>query len=88
MSKPGLRRLDWIRSVLNRLYNSALEERKVAWEKEEKSVTHERRCGLAQSRQASDLRGKVRVVGEQSSHVLSGDGQIAAQAKGISISGN
>ena len=32
MSKGGLRRLDWIRSVLNRLYNSALEERKDTWE--------------------------------------------------------
>ena len=33
MSKGGLRRVDWIRSVLNRLYNSALEERKDTWER-------------------------------------------------------
>ena len=32
MSKGGLRRVGWIRSVLNRLYNSALEERKDTWE--------------------------------------------------------
>ena len=39
LSKNGVRRLDWIRFVLNRLYNSALEERKNAWEKDRKSVS-------------------------------------------------
>ena len=39
LTKKGYRRLDWIRSRLNRLYNSALEERKEAWEKEKKSVS-------------------------------------------------
>ncbi len=51
MSKGGLRRVDWIRSVLNRLYNSALEERKDTWEKEEKSVTlYDQLRGLTQQR--------------------------------------
>ena len=39
MSKGGLRRLDWVRSILNRLYNSALEERKKAWESKQLGVT-------------------------------------------------
>ena len=39
MTKAGMRRFDWIRSVLNRLYNSSLEERKYFWEKEQKSVS-------------------------------------------------
>ena len=39
MSKGGLRRLDWVRSILNRLYNTALEERKTAWESEQRRVT-------------------------------------------------
>ena len=39
LSKGGIRRLDGVRSILNRLYNAALEERKMAWESEQRSVT-------------------------------------------------
>ena len=39
VSKGGLRRLDRVRSILNRLYNSALEERKKAWESKQLGVT-------------------------------------------------
>ena len=39
LSKGGLRRLDWVRSILNRLYNAALEERKTAWESEQGHLT-------------------------------------------------
>ena len=39
LSRNGYRRLDWIRSVLNRLYNAYLEERRDAWEQDQKHVT-------------------------------------------------
>ena len=53
LSKNGVRRLDWIRSVLNRLYNSALEERKNAWEKDRKSVSlYDQMKGLTRKRKA------------------------------------
>ena len=39
LSKPGLQRLDWIRGVLNRLYNACLQERREAWDNEKKRVT-------------------------------------------------
>ena len=52
-----MRRLDWIRFVLNRLYNSALEERKNAWEKDRKSVSlYDQMKGLTRKRKA-DAKG-------------------------------
>ena len=39
LTRNGYRRLDWIRSILNRLYNACLEERRHAWEKNKKRVT-------------------------------------------------
>ena len=67
MSKGGLRRVDWIRSVLNRLYNSALEERKDTWEKEEKSVTlYDQLRGLTQQRRNDpDGLGAIAVKAER-----------------------
>ena len=51
LSKGGLRRLDWVRSVLNRLYNAALEERKTAWESEQRGVTlYDQMKGLTSQR--------------------------------------
>ena len=67
MSKGGLRRLDWIRSVLNRLYNSALEERKDTWEKDENSVTlYDQLRGLTQQRRNDpDGLGAIAVKAER-----------------------
>ena len=39
LSKGGIRRLDGVRSILNRLYNAALEEHRTAWESEQRGVT-------------------------------------------------
>lgn len=53
LSKNGMRRLDWIRPVLNRLYNSALEKRRKAWEKDRKSVyLNDQMKGLTRQRKA------------------------------------
>ena len=59
--------MDWIRSVLNRLYNSALEERKDTWEKEEKSVTlYDQLRGLTQQRRNDpDGLGAIAVKAER-----------------------
>ena len=67
MSKGGFRHLDWIRSVLNRLYNSALEERKDTREKEEKSVTlYDQMRGLTQQRRNDpDGLGAIAVKAER-----------------------
>ena len=67
LSKNGVRRLDWIRSVLNRLYNSALEERKNAWEKDRKSVSlYDQMKGLTRKRKADPERlGSIAVKVER-----------------------
>ena len=51
MSKAGFQRLDRIRSILNGLYNSALEERRDCWEKEGEVVT---RCAASLGLQAGE----------------------------------
>ena len=51
VSKRGIRRLDWVRSILNRLYNAALEERKTAWESEQRGMTlYDQMKGLTSKR--------------------------------------
>ncbi len=51
LSKGGIRRLDWVRSILNRLYNAALEERRTAWESEQRGVTlYDQMKGLTSQR--------------------------------------
>ena len=39
LTRKGYRRLDWIRRKLNRHYNSCLQERRDAWEKDKKRVS-------------------------------------------------
>lgn len=57
LSKCGLRRLDWVKSVLNRFYIAALEERKTAWESEQRGVTlYDQMKGLT-SRRKDDPAG-------------------------------
>ena len=51
LSKGGIRRLDRVRSILNRLYNAALEERRTAWESEQRGVTlYDQMKGLTSQR--------------------------------------
>ncbi len=51
LSKGGIRRLDGVRSILNRLYNAALEERRTAWESEQRGVTlYDQMKGLTSQR--------------------------------------
>ena len=51
VSKRGIRRLDWVRSILNRLYKAALEERKTAWESEQRGMTlYDQMKGLTSKR--------------------------------------
>ena len=51
VSKGGIRRLDWVRSILNRLYKAALEERKTAWESEQRGMTlYDQMKGLTSKR--------------------------------------
>lgn len=57
LSKGGLRRLDWVKSVLNRLYNAALEERMTASESEQRGVNlYDQMKGLT-SRRKDDPAG-------------------------------
>ena len=51
LSKGGIRRLDGVRSILNRLYNAALEEHRTAWESEQRGVTlYDQMKGLTSKR--------------------------------------
>ena len=53
LTRKGYRRLDWIRRKLNRLYNSCLEERRDAWEKDKKRVSaYDQMKSLTEKRKA------------------------------------
>ena len=57
---------------LNRLYNSALEERKDTWEKEEKSVTlYDQLRGLTQQREKRSGRARGHCRQGRKGHVVS-----------------
>ncbi len=59
--------MDWIRGVLNRIYNSALEERKAAWEDDKRGISmYDQMKRLTQARKSDpDGIGSVSVTAER-----------------------
>ncbi len=59
--------MDWIRGVLNRIYNSALQERKTAWEDDKRGISmYEQMKRLTQARKSDpDGIGSISVAAER-----------------------